>query len=185
MRELIKKVESLLAEDHDTKGLDIRIMSPAEATRFSLERMKEGKDTISVHRERVARLPHRPVPDSRNRDQRQDALDRSAAERRRALRDRRGRLGAEARAAVSGRRDICGGIRSANSWRWPPHWNIWPRSANNQAAKILADTLDQANAKFLESNKSPARKVGEIDNRGSHFYLALYWAQALAAADAG
>jgi isocitrate dehydrogenase len=52
--------------------------------------------------------------------------------------------------------------------------------ANNHAAKILADTLDQANAKFLESNKSPARKVGEIDNRGSHFYLALYWAQALA-----
>jgi len=52
--------------------------------------------------------------------------------------------------------------------------------ADNQAAKILAETLDQANAKFLESNKSPARKVGEIDNRGSHFYLALYWAQALA-----
>ena len=52
---------------------------------------------------------------------------------------------------------------------------------NNAVAKILADTLDQANAKFLESNKSPARKVGEIDNRGSHFYLALYWAQALAA----
>jgi len=52
--------------------------------------------------------------------------------------------------------------------------------SNNAAAKILADTLDQANAKFLESNKSPARKVGEIDNRGSHFYLALYWAQALA-----
>ena len=50
----------------------------------------------------------------------------------------------------------------------------------SRAAKILADTLDQANAKFLESNKSPARKVGEIDNRGSHFYLALYWAQALA-----
>ncbi len=54
------------------------------------------------------------------------------------------------------------------------------KAANNHAAKILADTLDQANAKFLESNKSPARKVGEIDNRGSHFYLALYWAQALA-----
>ena len=51
---------------------------------------------------------------------------------------------------------------------------------NNPVAKILADTLDQANAKFLESNKSPARKVGEIDNRGSHFYLALYWARALA-----
>jgi isocitrate dehydrogenase len=52
--------------------------------------------------------------------------------------------------------------------------------SNNQTAKILAETLDRANAKFLESNKSPARKVGEIDNRGSHFYLALYWAQALA-----
>ena len=54
------------------------------------------------------------------------------------------------------------------------------KGPNNPSAKILADTLDQANAKFLESNKSPARKVGEIDNRGSHFYLALYWAQALA-----
>jgi isocitrate dehydrogenase len=54
------------------------------------------------------------------------------------------------------------------------------KASNNRTAKILADTLDQANAKFLESNKSPARKVGEIDNRGSHFYLALYWAQALA-----
>jgi isocitrate dehydrogenase len=55
------------------------------------------------------------------------------------------------------------------------------KAGDNQVAKILADTLDQANAKFLESNKSPARKVGEIDNRGSPFYLALYWAQALAA----
>ena len=54
------------------------------------------------------------------------------------------------------------------------------KAGNNPVAKILADALDQANAKFLESNKSPARKVGEIDNRGSHFYLALYWAQALA-----
>ena len=54
------------------------------------------------------------------------------------------------------------------------------KASNNPSAKILADTLDRANARFLESNKSPARKVGEIDNRGSHFYLALYWAQALA-----
>src|SRR5437867_13348875 len=54
------------------------------------------------------------------------------------------------------------------------------KTFNNSAAKILAYTLDRANAKFLESNKSPARKVGEIDNRGSHFYLAVYWAQALA-----
>jgi isocitrate dehydrogenase len=52
--------------------------------------------------------------------------------------------------------------------------------SNNPTAKVLADTLDRANAKFLESDKSPARKVGEIDNRGSHFYLTLYWAQALA-----
>ncbi|HEY4484779.1 MAG TPA: NADP-dependent isocitrate dehydrogenase, partial [Nitrospiria bacterium] len=54
------------------------------------------------------------------------------------------------------------------------------KASGNAAAKILADTLDRATAKFLESNKSPARKVGEIDNRGSHFYLALYWAQSLA-----
>jgi isocitrate dehydrogenase len=53
-------------------------------------------------------------------------------------------------------------------------------ASNNPTAKILADALDRATGKFLEGNKSPARKVGEIDNRGSHFYLALYWAQALA-----
>jgi isocitrate dehydrogenase len=54
---------------------------------------------------------------------------------------------------------------------------------DNRHARVLAKTLDQANGRFLDSNKSPARKVGEIDNRGSHFYLALYWAQALAAQD--
>ena len=80
----------------------------------------------------------------------------------------------------SRKKAICGGIRWVNFWPSPLHWSISPRWRTIKRQKNLADALDQANAKFLESNKSPARKVGEIDNRGSHFYLALYWAQALA-----
>ena len=58
--------------------------------------------------------------------------------------------------------------------------SIWLTTFKNEKAQLLADTLDQANAKFLENNRNPARKVGQIDNRGSHFYLAMYWAEALA-----
>ena len=77
------------------------------------------------------------------------------------------------------KKDTYDGIR----WAIPaprPSLEHLSKTSNNSSAKILADTLDRATAKFLEGNKSPARKVGEIDNRGSHFYLALYWAQALA-----
>ena len=101
--ELIKKVNSICRSTIPT-GLDIRIMSPAEATRLlaGADQGRQGHDFGD--RQRVARLSHRPVPDPRNRHQRQDALDRPAAERRRSVRDRRGRIGAEARAAVPGRR---------------------------------------------------------------------------------
>ena len=74
----------------------------------------------------------------------------------------------------------CAGIRSANSSPSACRSNTW-RRYQNAKAQVLAETLDEANGKFLDNNRSPARKVGEIDNRGSHFYLAMYWAQALAA----
>ena len=177
--ELIKKVNQYLPK-HDTKGLDIRIMPPAEATRFSLERMKEGKDTISVTgnvlRDYLTDLfPILEIGTSAKMLSIVPLLNGGGL--------------FETGAGGSAPKHVQQ-FQEEGYLRWDSLGEFLALAAslehlakvsNNQIAKILADTLDQANAKFLESNKSPARKVGEIDNRGSHFYLALYWAQALAA----
>jgi isocitrate dehydrogenase len=176
--ELIKKVERYL-QNYDTKGLDIRIMTPAEATRLSLERMKEGKDTISVTgnvlRDYLTDLfPILEIGTSAKMLSIVPLLNGGGL--------------FETGAGGSAPKHVQQ-FQEEGYLRWDSLGEFLAlaaslehlaKVANNQAAKILADTLDQANAKFLESNKSPARKVGEIDNRGSHFYLALYWAQALA-----
>jgi isocitrate dehydrogenase len=177
--ELIKKVERYL-KNHDTNGLDIRIMSPAEATRLSLERIKEGKDTISVTgnvlRDYLTDLfPILEIGTSAKMLSIVPLLNGGGL--------------FETGAGGSAPKHVQQ-FQEEGYLRWDSLGEFLALAASlehlakvagNQAAKILADTLDQANAKFLESNKSPARKVGEIDNRGSHFYLALYWAQALAA----
>ena len=176
--ELIKKVNRYLP-NHDTKGLDIRIMSPAEATRFSLERMKEGKDTISVTgnvlRDYLTDLfPILEIGTSAKMLSIVPLLNGGGL--------------FETGAGGSAPKHVQQ-FQEEGYLRWDSLGEFLAlaaslehlgKASNNAAAKILADTLDRANAKFLESNKSPARKVGEIDNRGSHFYLALYWAQALA-----
>ncbi|TLY42052.1 MAG: NADP-dependent isocitrate dehydrogenase [Nitrospirae bacterium] len=176
--ELIKKVNQYLPK-HDTKGLDIRIMFPAEATRFSLERMKEGKDTISVTgnvlRDYLTDLfPILEIGTSAKMLSIVPLLNGGGL--------------FETGAGGSAPKHVQQ-FQEEGYLRWDSLGEFLALAAslehlsktfNNSAAKILADTLDKANAKFLESNKSPARKVGEIDNRGSHFYLALYWAQALA-----
>lgn len=177
--ELIKKVNQYLPK-HDTTGLDLRIMSPAEATRFSLERIKEGKDTISVTgnvlRDYLTDLfPILEIGTSAKMLSIVPLLSGGGL--------------FETGAGGSAPKHVQQ-LQEEGYLRWDSLGEFLALAAslehlakagNNPAAKILADTLDQANAKFLESNKSPARKVGEIDNRGSHFYLALYWAQALAA----
>jgi isocitrate dehydrogenase len=177
--ELIKKVDQYL-KDHDTKGLDIRVMTPADATRLSLERIKEGKDTISVTgnvlRDYLTDLfPILEIGTSAKMLSIVPLLNGGGL--------------FETGAGGSAPKHVQQ-FQEEGYLRWDSLGEFLAlaaslehlaKVANNQAAKILADTLDQANAKFLESNKSPARKVGEIDNRGSHFYLALYWAQALAA----
>ncbi|HXV68768.1 MAG TPA: NADP-dependent isocitrate dehydrogenase [Nitrospira sp.] len=177
--ELIQKVNRYLP-NHDTKGLDIRIMSPADACRFSLERMKEGKDTISVTgnvlRDYLTDLfPILEIGTSAKMLSIVPLLNGGGL--------------FETGAGGSAPKHVQQ-FQEEGYLRWDSLGEFLAmaaslehlaKMANNQTAKILADTLDQANAKFLESNKSPARKVGEIDNRGSHFYLALYWAQALAA----
>ncbi len=177
--ELIKKVNQYLP-NHDTKGLDIRIMAPADACRFSLERVKEGKDTISVTgnvlRDYLTDLfPILEIGTSAKMLSIVPLLNGGGL--------------FETGAGGSAPKHVQQFVEEGYL-RWDSLGEFLALAAslehlakvgNNMVAKILADTLDQANAKFLESNKSPARKVGEIDNRGSHFYLALYWAQALAA----
>ena len=177
--ELIKKVNAYLPK-HDTSGLEIKIMSPADACRFSLERMKEGKDTISctgnVLRDYLTDLfPILEIGTSAKMLSIVPLLNGGGL--------------FETGAGGSAPKHVQQ-FKEEGYLRWDSLGEFLALAAslehlakvgNNQVAKILADTLDQANAKFLESNKSPARKVGEIDNRGSHFYLALYWAQALAA----
>lgn len=177
--ELIKKVNAYLPK-HDTNGLEIKIMSPAEACRFSIERMKEGKDTISVTgnvlRDYLTDLfPILEIGTSAKMLSIVPLLNGGGL--------------FETGAGGSAPKHVQQ-FQEEGYLRWDSLGEFLALAAslehlakvgNNPVAKILADTLDQANAKFLESNKSPARKVGEIDNRGSHFYLALYWARALAA----
>jgi isocitrate dehydrogenase len=177
--QLITKVERYL-KDYDTQGLDIRIMNPADATRLSLERIKEGKDTISVTgnvlRDYLTDLfPILEIGTSAKMLSIVPLLNGGGL--------------FETGAGGSAPKHVQQ-FQEEGYLRWDSLGEFLALAAslehlakvgNNQAAKILADALDRANAKFLESNKSPARKVGEIDNRGSHFYLALYWAQALAA----
>ncbi len=177
--ELIKKVNVYLPK-HDTTGLEIKIMSPADACRFSIERVKEGKDTISctgnVLRDYLTDLfPILEIGTSAKMLSIVPLLNGGGL--------------FETGAGGSAPKHVQQ-FQEEGYLRWDSLGEFLALAAslehlakvgNNPVAKILADTLDQANAKFLESNKSPARKVGEIDNRGSHFYLALYWAQALAA----
>ncbi len=176
--ELIKLVNRYL-QNHDTKGLDIRIMPPAEATRLSLERIKEGKDTISVTgnvlRDYLTDLfPILEIGTSAKMLSIVPLLNGGGL--------------FETGAGGSAPKHVQQ-FQEEGYLRWDSLGEFLALAAslehlskvsNNPSAKILADTLDRATGKFLESNKSPARKVGEIDNRGSHFYLALYWAQALA-----
>jgi len=176
--QLIAKVNAYLPE-HDTSGLEIRIMAPAEATRFSLERMKEGKDTISVTgnvlRDYLTDLfPILEVGTS--------AKMLSVVP----LMNGGGLF--ETGAGGSAPKHVQQ-FEKENHLRWDSLGEFLALAASldylserhdNPKVKILANTLDAAATKYLLENKAPSRKVNELDNRGSHFYLALYWAQALA-----
>jgi len=176
--ELIKKVNQYLPK-HDTKGLDIRIMSPAEATRLSLERLKEGKDTISVTGNVLRDYLTDLFP----------ILEIGTSAKMLSIVPLMNGGGLFETGAGGSAPKHVQQLQEEGYLRWDSLGEFLAlaaslehlsKASDNPTAKILADTLDQATAKFLESDKSPARKVGEIDNRGSHFYLALYWAQALA-----
>ena len=180
-REVIAKVEKYL-KDHDTTGLDIRIMSPVEATRFSLARIRQGKDTISVTgnvlRDYLTDLF--PILELGTSAKMLSIVPLMAG----------GGL-FETGAGGSAPKHVQQFVQE-NYLRWDSLGEFLALAASlehlaertgNARAAVLAAALDQANGRILDNNRSPARKVGELDNRGSHFYLALYWAQALAAQD--
>jgi isocitrate dehydrogenase len=176
--QLIEKVTRYL-QDFDTNGLDIRIMSVAEAARFSLERMREGKDTISVTGN-VLRdyntdlFPILELGTSAKMLSIVPLMDGGAL--------------FETGAGGSAPKHVQQ-FEEEGHLRWDSLGEFLAlaesldhlaRATGNAKAKVFAEALHKANTKFLDSDKSPSRKVGELDTRGSHFYLALYWAEALA-----
>jgi isocitrate dehydrogenase len=178
-RNLITKVRTYLQE-HDTGGLDLRILSPVDATKASLERIRAGKDSISatgnVLRDYLTDLF--PILELGTSAKMLSIVPLLAG----------GGL-YETGAGGSAPKHVQQFLEE-NHLRWDSLGEFLALQVSiedqagktgNQKAVVLAETLDAANAKFLETDKSPSRKAGELDVRGSHFYLALYWAQALAA----
>ncbi|GGZ68933.1 isocitrate dehydrogenase, NADP-dependent [Lysobacter xinjiangensis] len=176
--QLIAKVERYL-KDHDTAGLDIRILSPVEAMKFSLARLRRGEDTISVTgnvlRDYLTDLF--PIMELGTSAKMLSIVPLMAG----------GGL-FETGAGGSAPKHVQQ-FTAENYLRWDSLGEFLALAASfehlanrygNARAQVLADALDAANARILDENRSPARKVGELDNRGSHFYLAQYWAQALA-----
>ena len=176
--EIIKKVNTYLA-DHETDGLDISILTPEAATRLSLARAKEGLDTISVTGNVL-------------RDYLTDLFPilelGTSAKMLSVVPLMKGGGLFETGAGGSAPKHVQQ-FEKENHLRWDSLGEFLALAASlehlanvtgNERAKILADSLDKATGAFLDNNKSPSRKVNELDNRGSHFYLAMYWAQALA-----
>ena len=177
--EMIKKVNKYLP-DHDTNGLDISIMSPVDATKKSLERMRKGQDTISVTGNVL-------------RDYNTDLFPilelGTSAKMLSIVPLMQGGGLFETGAGGSAPKHVQQ-FAEEDYLRWDSLGEFMALAASfehlantqgNKKAQVLADTLDKATGTFLINDKSPARKLGSIDNRGSHFYLAMYWAQELAA----
>jgi isocitrate dehydrogenase len=179
--QVIAKVNTYL-KDHDTNGLDIRILTPVEATAFSLDRIRKGEDTISVTgnvlRDYLTDLF--PIMELGTSAKMLSIVPLMAG----------GGL-FETGAGGSAPKHVQQFVEE-DYLRWDSLGEFLALAASlehlgnrydNAGATVLAKTLDQANGQFLDNDKSPSRKLGGIDNRGSHFYIALYWAQALAAQD--
>ena len=175
---LIEKVKAYLPE-HDTDGLQIEIMAPADAIAFSLERIRRGEDTISVTGNVLRDYLTDLFP----------ILELGTSAKMLSIVPLMNGGGLfETGAGGSAPKHVQQLVKE-NYLRWDSlgeflalavSFEHLAQTTNNARAQILADTLDRATATFLKENKSPSRKLGGIDNRGSHFYLALYWAQELA-----
>ena len=177
-RNLIEKVNKYLPE-HDTEGLDIRILSPIEATKFSIERIRKGEDTISVTGNVLRDYNTDLFP----------ILELGTSAKMLSIVPLINGGGLFETGAGGSAPKHVQQLVEENHLRWDSlgeflalaaSFEHQAKTTGNEAAQVLADTLDAATGTFLNENKSPSRKVGEIDNRGSHFYLAKYWAEELA-----
>lgn len=176
--QLIEKVNRYLL-DHDLTGLEIHIMSPEEATRFTLRHVKEGKDVISVTGNVLRDYLTDLFP----------ILELGTSAKMLSIVPLMNGGGLFETGAGGSAPKHVQQFLSENHLRWDSLGEFLALAVslehlatqfNNPKAQVLANTLDKATGLFLENNKSPSRKVGELDNRGSHFYLAMYWAQELA-----
>ncbi|GAA0288372.1 NADP-dependent isocitrate dehydrogenase [Psychrosphaera haliotis] len=177
--QLIKKVNTYL-KDHDTDGLDLRILAPEDATRFTLDRIKKGEDTISVTGNVLRDYLTDLFP----------ILELGTSAKMLSIVPLMNGGGLFETGAGGSAPKHVQQFEKENHLRWDSLGEFLALAASyehlgntvgNNKAKVLSVTLDKATAKFLDNNKSPSRKVNELDNRGSHFFLALYWAQELAA----
>ncbi len=179
--QILLKVDKYL-KDHDTNGLDIRVLPPAQATQFTLERLIEGQDTISVTGNVLRDYLTDLFP----------ILEVGTSAKMLSIVPLMNGGGLFETGAGGSAPKHVEQFLEEGYLRWDSLGEFFALAASfehvgiifqHEKAKVLAETLDAANGKFLENDKSPSRKVGGIDNRGSHFYLALYWAQELAAQD--
>jgi isocitrate dehydrogenase len=177
--QVIAKVDTYLKEQ-DTTGLEIRILTPVEAMKYSLERIRRGQDTISVTGNALRDYLTDLFP----------ILEIGTSAKMLSIVPLLAGGGLFETGAGGSAPKHVQQFQKEGYLRWDSLGEFSALAASlefigqsfgNARAALLADTLDQAIGKFLDTNKSPARKVGEIDNRGSHFYLAMYWAEALAA----
>ena len=177
--ELIKKVNEYL-KDHDTDGLEIKILAPVDATQFTLERIKAGQDTISVTGNVLRDYLTDLFP----------ILELGTSAKMLSIVPLMNGGGLFETGAGGSAPKHVQQFNSENHLRWDSLGEFLALAVSlehlsdvndNPKAKVLADALDSATGMLLDNGKSPSRKVNELDNRGSHFYLALYWAQALAA----
>jgi isocitrate dehydrogenase len=180
--QMIKKVNTYL-KDHDTAGLDIQIMSPVEATEFTLQRCAKGEDTISVTGNVLRDYLTDLFP----------ILELGTSAKMLSIVPLMNGGGLFETGAGGSAPKHVQQFEKENHLRWDSLGEFLALAASLEhlsvntgkaEAQVLADTLDKATAKFLQENKSPSRRVNELDNRGSHFYLAMYWAQELAAQSA-
>ncbi|RZM25534.1 MAG: NADP-dependent isocitrate dehydrogenase [Pedobacter sp.] len=178
-REIIAKVQKYL-KDHDTAGLDIRILAPIEATKFTLQRIRKGEDTISVTGNVLRDYLTDLFP----------ILELGTSAKMLSIVPLMNGGGLFETGAGGSAPKHIEQFLEEGYLRWDSLGEFLAlavslehlgQTQNNAKALVLAETLDAATEKFLANDKSPARKVGQIDNRGSHFYLALYWAEGLAA----
>ncbi|TAN60393.1 NADP-dependent isocitrate dehydrogenase, partial [bacterium] len=177
--EIIKKVNVYL-KNHDTNGLEIKIMTPEDAIGYSLERIRKGQDTISVTGNVLRDYLTDLFP----------ILELGTSAKMLSIVPLMNGGGLFETGAGGSAPKHVQQFQEEGYLRWDSLGEFLALAVSlehlavtfkNAKAQVLADTLDQANGKILDNDRSPARKVGELDNRGSHFYLALYWAQALAA----